>query len=141
MAGYEGGLLHARLLDSVGNAVNIEIVINSAQTPTNDDGLPQPFVAALTDGKFVLAWVDRGTDSAGHTIFSNKAQVYDATGHTVGGVLSLGAPGTAFGSARYPGITGLPNGDFVVNWQDNTGHANAQVLASVAELTSICQSG
>ncbi|MBO1081784.1 DUF4214 domain-containing protein [Roseomonas haemaphysalidis] len=79
----------------------------------------EPAITGLTNGGFVVAWMDQsglGGDANG---FGIKAQVFDAAGARTGTEFLVN---TVTENAQHvPAITGLSNGGFVVTWQDQSG--------------------
>jgi hypothetical protein len=71
-----------------------------------------PIVAALATGGFVMAWNDAGS---GHGVV---AQLFDSTGHKLGGEVVLGAA-TASGAT----LTALSTGGFALGWYDSANSA------------------
>ena len=100
---------HTQLVDANGNLVG-----NQAQTDftyTALFGVPNPRVAPLANGGFVVSW--RGIINNGNTY--DGVQVYNASGNAVGGLIEysdISASGSTF--AR---VFALPGGGFAVGLQ------------------------
>jgi hypothetical protein len=92
--------------------------VNGANNTPGDEALPH--VAALADGGFVVSWFDSvSTDNAPGI----RAAVYDASGGLVQGNIIV----NVFNTSGPPGfelpndVTALPDGGFIVAWEDPTG--------------------
>ncbi|MDB3912955.1 hypothetical protein N9381_14540, partial [Paracoccaceae bacterium] len=71
-----------------------------------------PVVANLVNGGFVVAWGDQSNaDGDGNGVFG---QMYDAFGNTVGSEFQINTHINS--NQRYPSISGLSDGGFVVTW-------------------------
>jgi flagellin-like hook-associated protein FlgL len=71
-----------------------------------------PVVGNLANGGFVVAWGDQSNaDGSGNGVFG---QMYDASGNTVGSEFQINTHTNS--NQRYPSISGLSNGGFVVTW-------------------------
>jgi hypothetical protein len=84
-----------------------------------DTAAPLPHVATLANGNFVVAWdsyVNAPFGFAGSDVFF---QLYDSTGHALGGAVQANLEG---GAGRYDAaVTALSDGGFVVAWQSQAG--------------------
>jgi hypothetical protein len=84
-----------------------------------DTAAPLPHVATLANGNFVVAWdsyVNAPFGFAGSDVFF---QLYDSTGHALGGPVQANLEG---GAGRYDAaVTALSDGGFVVAWQSQAG--------------------
>jgi tRNA A-37 threonylcarbamoyl transferase component Bud32 len=73
-----------------------------------------PFIAGLSDGKFVVTWTSEGQDGDLNGIYG---QIFNANGTKY---LSEFQVNTYVGSSQeYPSVAGLGNGKFVVTWHSN----------------------
>jgi len=113
-----GHALKAQVFTAAGAMVGTEILVNAATNLSQN----QAQVTALSDGGFVVAWADNslgvggaGGDTNGSAI---KAQVFDASGAKVGGEHRVNT--AVNGIQTTPQISALPNGGFVVTWQDGS---------------------
>lgn len=80
-------------------------------------------VTALTGGGFVAVWTDDEGDGAGNE--GIKARIYDNSGAPLGIAFSVNTSTT--GGQNEPGITALPDGGFVIVWDDdNTNQVRGQ---------------
>jgi hypothetical protein len=95
------------------NVVSPTFVTGGANTPGNE---VTPKVAALADGGFVVTWVDSLGDQNG-TSQGIRAAVYDANGVLVQGDILVNVFNQA-GLQLQPDVTALPDGGFVVAWED-----------------------
>ena len=92
-------------------AQGVEFRIN---TPVNiSDDQIEPSVTGLNDGGFVVAWSAELTSPGLIT-----ARRFDANGIAQGNDLLVNAP--AIHEHRFPSITDLTNGGFVVVWQSSS---------------------
>src|SRR5690349_12405442 len=73
-------------------------------------------VAALPGGGFVAVWADNGGG-----IDMIKGQVFDGSGHKVGGEFLVSPPLVAEGWQTAPKVTVLETGKFVVSWTSYNG--------------------
>jgi hypothetical protein len=103
----------AQIFDSTGTATSAPFLVNSATAGFQYNG----GVGALANGGFVSTWFD----SATHLV---DAQMFDAAGGRVGGVISAGAS-SEFSMSPY--VATLGDGDFVIAWNDGP-RAHAQVF-------------
>ena len=107
-----GNAVRAQVFTAAGATVGTEILVNTATT--SYQGSPQ--ITALSNGGFVVTWVDNsasGGDTSGTAV---RAQVFTAAGATVGTEILVNTA-TANGQAA-PQITALSDGGFVVTWVD-----------------------
>ncbi len=107
-----GNAVRAQMFTAAGATVGTEILVNTATT--SYQGSPQ--ITALSNGGFVVTWVDNsasGGDTSGTAV---RAQVFTAAGATVGTEILVNTA-TANGQAA-PQITALSDGGFVVTWVD-----------------------
>jgi Ca2+-binding RTX toxin-like protein len=107
-----GSAVKAQAFDATGTAVGTEILVNTATA--NDQREQQ--ITGLTGGGFVVTWKDdsqSGGDTSGAAV---RAQVFGAAGAKVGGEILVNT--TTAGSQQVPHIAALPDGGFVISWQD-----------------------
>jgi RTX calcium-binding nonapeptide repeat (4 copies) len=103
--------VYAQVFNANGSKSGAEFVVN---TTTADQNFPS--VAALADGRFVAAWEDyssTGGDTSGYAV---RAQVFNADGSKSGAEFLVNTSTT--GNQTDPRITSLPDGRFVVAWED-----------------------
>lgn len=106
--------LFGQVFSPEGKAVGSQFRVNQF-TPNNQRS---PAIAALSDGRFVVAWVsEMQRFRATAEIY---ARVFDATGAAVVGEFLVTASAT--NAAANPCVVGLSNGGFAVAWsrQDDT---------------------
>jgi hypothetical protein len=113
-----GTAIKAQVFGATGTRVGSEIRVNTATV--NDQSIPQ--ITALTNGKFVVTWVDNSLGAGGATGDASstavKAQVFAADGTLVGSEMLVN---TATANEQgVPQIKALSNGGFVVTWQDRS---------------------
>ena len=111
-----GNAVKAQVFNAAGAMVGTEILVNTATT--NSQSVAQ--ITALSDGGFVVTWLDSSTGVGGATGdasgFAVKAQVFDAAGAMVGTEILVNTATANNQSA--PKIAALSDGGFVVTWQD-----------------------
>src|SRR5260221_2965362 len=110
--------------------VGSEILVNTATRSDQFD----PQIATLANGGFVVTWTDFSRGSRGATGdtdgYAVKGQVFAANGVKVGSEILVNTvvKGDQFNSR----IVSLPNGGFVVNWEDYShgagGHASTYAI-------------
>ncbi|WP_068112971.1 calcium-binding protein [Tropicimonas marinistellae] len=106
--------VRAQVFDASGTATGSEILVNtttSGEQSTSD-------VAALADGRFVIAWQDEsatGDDTSG---FAIRAQVFEANGTAADDEFVVNT--TTASDQTAPSITVLADGRFVVSWTDDS---------------------
>ena len=106
-----------------------EFLVN---TKTTDDQ-NYPRTAFLSNGGFVVTWSDSSGDPDGWSV---KAQVYDAAGTPVGSEISVNTQTT--GNQFFSSIAGLPDGGFVIAWEDggpSAGDPNGSIKAQTFDNT------
>ena len=96
--------------------IGSEILVNTATA--SDQSYPQ--ITALVGGGFVVTWEDHSAGVGGATGDTSsaavKAQVFDASGAAVGSEILVNTATTNYqGTAQ---IAALPDGGFVVTWED-----------------------
>jgi VCBS repeat-containing protein len=104
-----GSGIKGRILDSSGNEVVSEFLVNSGTA--NDQDLPA--VTALAGGGFVATWQsDTGTDT------DIVGRIFDASGTAAGTDITLNTQGA--GDQAMPALSALPGGGFVAVWESDT---------------------
>ena len=107
--------IKAQVFDATGAKVGSEFLVNT----TTVGGQNLSTISGLTNGGFVITWVDGSGLGGDSSISSIKAQVFDAAGGKVGGEFLVNT--TTEDQQNFPTVTGLSNGGFVVTWQDSNG--------------------
>ena len=108
-----------QLFNADGTKVGGEVLVN---TQTAGDQA-EPHVAALSGGGSVVSWDNvNGSDN------DVAAQVFDASGHPVGGELTIA---TGAGNQVPIGAAGLAGGGFVLVWNDDSGSTSTDVIGQV----------
>lgn len=95
--------------------VGTEFLVNT-QTSSSQDS---PTITDLPNGGFVVCWADRSGTLGDATGSSVKAQIFDASGARVGGEFLVNT--STQSDQVSPTVTALPNGNFIVAWQDDSG--------------------
>lgn len=93
--------------NSSGVPIGSEFLVNTAHTDRTQDN---PDVAALSNGGFVIVWSDDGLLGSGRDV---AAQIYDATGSTVGNSFVINTTTT---DSHLQGVVASFNGGFAVAW-------------------------
>src|SRR5689334_10952015 len=75
-----------------------------------------PSIAALANGRFVVAWTDN-SGASGDPGRAVRAQMFNADGSTFGKEVLVNT--TTVDSQEMPAVVALPNGDFVIAWSTN----------------------
>lgn len=81
-----------------------------------------PAIAALADGRFVVTWTDKSQTLGAANSWDVRAQVFNADGSKAGSEFLVNT--TTFDYQSSPAVAALPDGRFVVTWQDNSGPGN-----------------
>ncbi len=106
--------VRGQIFNANGSKSGDEFLVNT--TPT--DAQETPTIAALADGRFVVAWRDdsqTGGDSSNSAV---RAQIFSGNGSKLGGQFLVN---TATNNAQdSPTITALANGGFVIAWTDKS---------------------
>ena len=103
--------IYGRHFDTNGMALLPDFKINT--NDVDDIREDQPVVAPLKDGSFMVAWTERENRIAGRVLVA--ARRVDASGLPVGDEFEV----TQYtGFQDHPAIAALPDGGFVVVWQD-----------------------
>jgi VCBS repeat-containing protein len=124
--------VHATVFDSNGNQVGAELLINT----TLIGGQHEPAISALSDGSFVIVWVDNSAYYGNNPDYNRredvKGQLVAADGTLIGGEFVVG---TSPDNGQYePSITTLAGGDIVVTWTDygqSYGDSDSGVIAQI----------
>jgi Ca2+-binding RTX toxin-like protein len=144
-SGVAASEVHGQLLNADGSKLGDEFVVNSAMA---SDAQRSPTVAALPDGKFVVAWDHISAQGA-----ELYAQIFNSDGSPSANVFPVDLD---IGSGVHTGasMTALGNGRFAVTWSDGNAvafrvfHSNGTpatpqmtaasngLPASIAELTN-----
>ncbi len=106
--------VRAQVFTAAGAMVGTEILVNTATT----DGQYNQEITALSDGGFVVTWVDSSQTAPDTSGLAVRAQVFTAAGAMVGAEILVNTATTHQQTA--PQITALSNGGFVVTWQDSS---------------------
>ena len=102
--------VYAQRFAADGSRTGGEFLVKTVNTYTQSDAQ----IAALTDGGFVVTWTDQ--DLSGTGVY---AQRYSASGAAVGG--EFRANTAVAGYQDNPTIVGLPDGGFLIGWEDVNG--------------------
>jgi hypothetical protein len=110
-----GDSIRAQIFNATGGKVGPEFLVNTHTAGSQTD----PTITGLSNGGFAVSWVDHSGTLGDASFSSIKAQVFNATGGTVGSEFLVN---TQTANAQIgPRITGLSNGGFVVTWDDRSG--------------------
>lgn len=98
----------ARFYDGIGSAATDFL----AETGVSTGGIPvNPDVAALTDGRYIVVWTNLVNSDV-------EGRFVSAAGDPVGDVFTISS---APGSNNLPRVAALPDGGFIVTFNDNGG--------------------
>ncbi|MGO4387392.1 cadherin domain-containing protein [Microvirga sp. 2YAF29] len=119
------GELRGQVFNSSGGKAASEFLIGTTGPWQQSD----PETTVLSDGRFVVTWVDTsltGGDTSGTAI---RAQVFYADGRKYGAELLVNTSTT--GSQVDPHVSAFQDGRFVISWTDKAGDANgASIIRS-----------
>ncbi|HEX2652239.1 MAG TPA: cadherin-like domain-containing protein, partial [Xanthobacteraceae bacterium] len=113
--------VRGQIFDRDGNKIGDEFLVNT----TINEAERAPQTTALTNGNFVVTWLDAGGDDG-----EIRAQMFDANGSKLGSEFVVNA--TTAGTQDAQSITALANGRFVVTWEDfssGNGEIKAQIFS------------
>lgn len=99
--------IYAQRYDASGAAVGAEFQVNDITA----DSQRYSHVAGLEGGGFVIAYTSQGQDTDGGSV---HAQLYDASGTPIGGVVQVNC--SEAGTQNYPYIAALDDGGYVITW-------------------------
>lgn len=117
--------IRAQVFSSLGARIGSEILVNSQVSGAQTN----PAIASLSDGGFVVSWVDRNVLLGDGNRESIKAQVFSVQGSRVGAEFLVN---TEFVSSQtLPTVTGLAGGGFAISWQDASGTLGDSSLTSI----------
>ena len=92
--------------------IGAEFLVNSTVTANQFSSA----MTTLSDGRFVVTWVDfsqTGGDTSGYAV---RAQIFNTNGSKAGSEFLVNT--TAYSTQWDPAITALSNGGFVITWTD-----------------------
>ena len=110
-----GTRIKAQVFDAGGAQVGNEVLVNTETASYQYNAT----ITGLSDGGFVVTWIDLGGTLGDTDGTSIKAQFFNAGGAKIGSEFIVNTQ-TA-GDQSNPAITGLSNGGFVVTWHDTSG--------------------
>ena len=100
--------ISAQRYDASGSPVGSEFFINETENGSQVDVR----LAALDNGGFAAVWSDSGNDGSGYGIFGRR---FDASGTAID-ANDFQVNSAISGTQADAGITGLPDGGFIVTW-------------------------
>ncbi|HEY7228915.1 MAG TPA: cadherin domain-containing protein [Pseudolabrys sp.] len=113
--GSDPNAVRAQIFNADGTRLGGEFFVN-----TRTDSLQSAsFVTTLTNGNFVVSWLDFSGLDGDNSPTAIKAKIFNASGGKVSDEFLVNTA-TAGGQSQ-PSITALANGDFVVVWTDPSG--------------------
>ena len=104
--------VRGRVFDADGTPSGAEFLVNT----TTASYQFVPAITALTDGRFVVCWLDASTTFNAVSVYSFRARVFSADG-TASGAEFLVAT-TTISDGYQPAITSLADGRFVISWSE-----------------------
>ena len=116
--------IQARAFDSLGQPLSNQFQVNTATLGRQSN----PAVAGLADGSFAVVWLDRQGELADQDggIAMQRA---NAQGQLLGGILQVNTYTTGF--QRFPDVTALDDGRFVVAWESDGSPENDSLGTSI----------
>ena len=100
--------IYSKIFDSNNNPLSAEFMVN-----TSTSGMQHHAdTAKLSNGDFVVSWVDTGQQSTG--VYGQR---FDASGNKLGSEFQINTYTTL--DQQEPAVTALKDGGFVVTWQSN----------------------
>ncbi|WP_139117486.1 Ig-like domain-containing protein, partial [Endozoicomonas atrinae] len=122
MAWIQSGSVHTQKLDSQGNLIGSPVQVS--ENTSHNVGDP-PEIAALTNGSYVLTWMDSsGQDGEGYGAF---ARIVDSNGQPIGNEFSVSSD-NSLPAQVFPDVTALSDGGFIVTWQSGADLNNGQQI-------------
>lgn len=115
--------IKAQVYDAVGNRVGGNVLVNT--TDLNDQYNHR--VTALEGGGFAVVWEDASQAVYAVGGWDSRAQAFDALGNKVGGEILVSA--NPVGSQINANIHSMPDGGFVIVWQDQPPRLDTDQLA------------
>ena len=109
-----GGAIRAQVFNADGSKLGGEFRANT----TVHNHQSEPAIAALADGRFVVAWTDDSQSGGDTSELAVRAQIFNADGTRSGSEFLIPATTESFQSL--PTITGLADGRFVAAWTDDS---------------------
>lgn len=106
-----GSAIRAQVFNADGSTLGAEFRVNTSIFQAQ----LAPAITALTDGRFVVTWVDYSS-ADGAIVPDLKGQVFEADGSASGSEFLVNTNTTGF--QREPTITARAGGTFVVAWED-----------------------
>jgi Ca2+-binding RTX toxin-like protein len=101
---------------TVGNAISLDASANIGDAPMS--------ISALGDGRFAVAWTGVEIAADGAHVSAAFGRRFEASGAAAGSAFRLGPQDG--GASANPSITSLPNGDFAIAWEDQSGRDGDQ---------------
>ncbi|HEY7382663.1 MAG TPA: calcium-binding protein [Beijerinckiaceae bacterium] len=106
----------ARIFNADGSPATREIAINAPEPDFPPVYQDVPVVAALSDGRFVVAWEQHTAAFDSHDI---RARIFNGNGTPAGAEFVVNT--TLAGNQRAPDIAALAGGGFVIAWEHFSG--------------------
>ncbi len=111
-ADTSGAAVRAQVFNPDGTRVGTEFVV-----PTSTFGdQTQSALTGLSDGRFVITWMDTGLNPGDTSNQAVRAQIYNSDGTRAGAEFLVNT--TVTDAQNEPAVTALSDGRFVVNWSD-----------------------
>lgn len=107
-----GSAVRAQIFNPDGSVFGDQFLVNGSKSGSQ----VHPTVAALSGGRFVIAWQDNGENAGDKSGPAVRAQVFGADGNKSGGEFLVNS--TTDQDQSVPSITALSGGRFVVAWMD-----------------------
>jgi hypothetical protein len=118
-----GSQIRARVFNADGTPAGNDFQVNTSAA----DGQYRSQIAILGDtGNFVITWEDEGGHAGDAGGSATRAQMYNRAGQKIGGEFIAATRTT--GDQEAPSITALPNGGYVITWQDGDGDGSGSSI-------------
>jgi hypothetical protein len=111
---HDGDITEHEVIFTIKTPTGANVVSPTLVAGTTNGSEIVPHVAALADGGFVVSWMDTFADQGDPGI---RAAVFDASGGLVQGNILVNLFNQT-GSQFHNDVTALPDGGFIVAWED-----------------------
>jgi hypothetical protein len=106
--------VRAQVFNADGSKSGAEFLVNT----TTAGSQAEATIAALADGRFVVAWRDNSQSGGDTSLFAVRAQAFNADSSKSGTEFLVNT--TPTNNQHEPSITALADGRFVVAWRDDS---------------------
>lgn len=120
--------IRARVYNADGTPAGNEFTAN----PTTVGAQTDAKAVALSNGDFVVSWVDRGSVNSSPE-FSVRAQRFDSNGNASGSEVIVAPPSLEF--VFLQDITALDNGSYIASWRFSASNGNQGLKGQIFDAT------